>query len=60
MTIKEQTIKEKIEYWAGNLKLLEGLERYQYITEQARLAEKVDDQYKLKHFRSTAVPVSCG
>jgi cysteine desulfuration protein SufE len=51
MTIKEQTIKEKIEYWAGNLKLLEGLERYQYIIEQARLAEKVDDQYKLKHFQ---------
>ena len=51
MKIKLQTIDEKIQHWSGNLKLLEGLERFQYIIEQAKLAQKVEDEYKLKHFQ---------
>ena len=44
-------ITEKIEYWGSNLKLLEGMDRFQYIIEQARLAKPMDEKYKIKEFQ---------
>ena len=44
-------ITEKIEYWGANLKLLEGLDRFQYIIEQARNAKPMKQQYKIKEFQ---------
>ena len=44
-------ITEKIEYWGSNLKLLEGMDRFQYIIEQARLAKPMHEKYKIKEFQ---------
>ena len=44
-------ITEKIEYWGSNLKLLEGMDRFQYIIEQARLAKPMDEKYKIREFQ---------
>ena len=44
-------ITEKIEYWGSNLKLLEGMDRFQYIIGQARLAKPMDEKYKIREFQ---------
>ena len=44
-------ITEKIEYWGANLKLLEGMDRFQYIIEQARNAKHMKQEYKIKEFQ---------
>ena len=44
-------ITEKIEYWGANLKLLEGMDRFQYIIEQARNAKPMKQEYKIKEFQ---------
>ncbi len=44
-------ITEKIEHWGSNLKLLEGIDRFQYIIEQARLAKPMDEKFKIKEFQ---------
>ena len=44
-------ITEKIEYWGANLKLLEGMDRFQYIIEQARNAKPMQQEYKIKEFQ---------
>ena len=44
-------ITEKIEHWGANLKLLEGMDRFQYIIEQARMAKPMKDEYKIKQFQ---------
>tara|TARA_B100001093_G_scaffold402365_1_gene390154 strand:- start:112 stop:519 length:408 start_codon:yes stop_codon:yes gene_type:complete len=44
-------ITEKIKYWGSNLKLLEGMDRFQYIIEQARLAKPMKEKYKIKEFQ---------
>ena len=44
-------ITEKIEYWGSNLKLLEGMDRFQYLIEQARIAKPMKEQYKIKEFQ---------
>ena len=44
-------ITEKIEYWGSNLKLLEGLDRFQYLIEQAKIAKPMKEEYKLKDFQ---------
>ena len=40
-------ITEKIEYWGSNLKLLEGLDRFQYIIEQARMAKPMNEKFRI-------------
>ena len=44
-------ITEKIEYWSANLKLLEGMDRFQYIIEQARMAKPLNEKYRIKEFQ---------
>ena len=44
-------ITEKIEYWGSNLKLLEGLDRFQYLIEQAKIAKPMKEEYKIKEFQ---------
>jgi cysteine desulfuration protein SufE len=44
-------ITEKIEYWGSNLKLLEGMDRFQYLIEQARIAKPMKEEYKIKEFQ---------
>ncbi len=44
-------ITEKIEYWSSNLKMLEGIDRFQYIIEQARNAKPMKQEYKIKEFQ---------
>ena len=44
-------ITEKIEYWGSNLKLLEGLDRFQYIIEQARMAKPMDEKFRIPEFQ---------
>jgi len=44
-------ITEKIEHWGANLKLLEGMDRFQYIIEQARMAKPMKEEYKIKQFQ---------
>jgi cysteine desulfuration protein SufE len=44
-------ITEKIEYWGSNLKLLEGLDRFQYLIEQAKIAKPMKEEYKIKDFQ---------
>jgi len=44
-------ITEKIEYWGNNLKMLEGMDRFQYIIEQAKLAKPMEEEYKIKEFQ---------
>jgi cysteine desulfuration protein SufE len=44
-------ITEKIEYWGANLKLLEGMDRFQYIIEQANNAKPMKQEYKIKEFQ---------
>ena len=41
-------ITEKIEYWGSNLKMLEGMDRFQYIIEQARMAKPMKEEYKIR------------
>ena len=44
-------ITEKIEYWGSNLKLLEGMDRFQYLIEQAKIAKPMKEEYKIKDFQ---------
>ena len=44
-------ITEKIEYWGSNLKLLEGLDRFQYIIEQARMAKPMNEKFRIREFQ---------
>ena len=44
-------ITEKIEYWSANLKLLGGMDRFQYIIEQARMAKPLNEKYRIKEFQ---------
>ena len=44
-------ITEKIEYWGSNLKLLEGMDRFQYLIEQARIAKPMKEENKIKEFQ---------
>ena len=44
-------ITEKIEYWSANLKLLEGMDRFKYIIEQARMAKPLNEKYRIKEFQ---------
>ena len=44
-------ITEKIEYWGSNLKMLEGMDRFQYIIEQARMAKPMKEKYKIREFQ---------
>ena len=44
-------ITEKIEHWGANLKLLEGMDRFQYIIEQARMAKPLNEKYRIKEFQ---------
>ena len=44
-------ITEKIEYWGSNLKLLEGLDRFQYIIEQARMAKPMNEKFRIPEFQ---------
>lgn len=44
-------ITEKIEHWGANLKLLDGMDRFQYIIEQARMAKPMKEEYKIKQFQ---------
>ena len=44
-------ITEKIEHWGANLKMLEGMDRFQYIIEQARIAKPINEKYKIREFQ---------
>ena len=44
-------IDEKINYWSKNLKLLEGMERFSYIIEQARNAKPLEEEFKISEFQ---------
>jgi len=46
-----ETIKEKIQRWGSDLRLLEGTDRFEYLIEQARLIEPLEDQYKVSTFK---------
>jgi len=46
-----ETIKEKIQRWGSDLRQLEGTDRFEFLIEQARLIEPLEDQYKLPAFK---------
>ena len=46
-----ETIKEKIQRWGSDLRQLEGTDRFEFLIEQARLIEPLEDQYKVSTFK---------
>ena len=46
-----ETIKEKIQQWGSDLRQLEGTDRFEFLIEQARLIEPLEDRYKITTFK---------
>jgi cysteine desulfuration protein SufE len=46
-----EKIKEKIRKWGSDLSQLEGIDRFQYLIEQAKLLEPLAEEYKIREFQ---------
>ena len=44
-------IKDKIQYWSDNLKLLSGTDRLEYLIELGRKLTPIEEKYKIDSFK---------